>query len=131
MIFVFGSNTAGIHGAGAAKHAMLYEGAILRQGYGMAGNSFAIPTKDHKILTLPLDKIQMYVTEFKKFAQAVHIPGSDKQSHEFKVTRIGCGLAGYHDSDIAPMFLGSPDNCYFDTEWRQYLGSGYNYWGTV
>jgi hypothetical protein len=43
------------------------------------------------------------------------------ESAEFFVTRIGCGLAGYEDKDIAPMFKGVPDNCSFANEWKEYL----------
>lgn len=123
-IFVFGSNEAGLHGAGAARFALDKRGAVLRQPYGLQGRSFAIPTKDASIRhTLSLPEIQKYVDQFKLFAEQT------KDTHQFQVTRIGCGLAGLHDTDIAPMFEGSPDNCWFDEAW---LHSGLNgqYWGT-
>jgi len=44
-IFVFGSNLAGRHGAGAAKIANRLYGAIYGAGVGPMGNSYAIPTK--------------------------------------------------------------------------------------
>ncbi len=49
---------------------------------------------------------------------------------QFKVTRIGCGLAGLSDEDIAPMFLLAPNNCYFDTVWLPYLSDRAKFWGT-
>ena len=49
----------------------------------------------------------------------------------FKVTQIGCGLAGYKPEDIAPMFEGSPKNCWFDHAWYQWLGADYHYWGSL
>jgi hypothetical protein len=67
-IFVFGSNLAGRHGKGAALTAYKTYGAIYGQGIGLQGDSYAIPTKDEKINTLPLSKIKKYVEQFIKFA---------------------------------------------------------------
>lgn len=92
-IFVFGSNEAGRHGAGAAKW-----GAKYGQGEGLQGLTYAIPTKDHNIRTLPLEKIDIYVARFFSFALA-------HSGLTFLVTPIGCGLAGYKPEDIAPLFL--------------------------
>ena len=36
---------------------------------------------------------------------------------QFEVTRIGCGLAGYKDEQIAPFFTGAPSNCQLPEEW--------------
>lgn len=120
MIFVFGSNEAGIHGAGAAKWARQNHGAIMGIGNGLTGSSYAIPTKDKQIRTLPLTDIQKYVDEFIQFAK-------DSPDLIFQVTQIGCGLAGYKPWQIAPMFEMAPDNCLFDRAWSQYL-YGKNYW---
>jgi hypothetical protein len=49
VIFVFGSNPEGRHGAGSAKTAREKFGAIRGQGEGLQGNSYAIPTKDLRI----------------------------------------------------------------------------------
>lgn len=124
MIFVFGSNTAGVHGAGAAYDARVSYGAEPGHGFGHMGRSFAIPTKDSNIRTLPLEKIRPYVEAFKTYAAA-------RPDLQFKVTRIGCRLAGYTDAQIAPMFEDSPSNCYFDEKWAPYLGEQFNYWGTA
>lgn len=111
-IFVFGSNLAGIHGAGAALCAVKEHGACYGQGIGLQGTSYGIPTKDYKIRTLPLENIQRYVEDFLNFARSVpHM--------EFEVTRIGCGLAGYKDADIAPMFKDAPANCELPEGWRE------------
>lgn len=123
-VFVFGSNESGIHGAGAAKFALDNKGAIYGHSYGQAGDSWAIPTKDRDIRTMPLNRIEGYVVGFLTFAVG-------HPNLTFQVTRIGCGLAGYKDADIAPMFVGAPANCLFDEEWRVYLGDEYNYWGTM
>lgn len=104
-IFVFGSNEAGVHGAGAARYAHQNCGAIWGQGFGLAGRSFAIPTKDRKIETLPLSEIAKHVGWFIAIARTM-------PEENFLVTRIGCGLAGYTDDQIAPMFRDAPDNCF-------------------
>lgn len=111
MIFVFGSNLAGVHGAGAAKCALDVHGAIWGQGIGHQGNSYAIPTKDEHIKTLPLARIWSYVLQFMAYAKA-------NKELKFEVTRIGCGLAGYTDKDISPMFEYAPENCELPTGWR-------------
>ena len=122
MIFVFGSNEGGWHGAGAAKFALEHRGAKLRVPFGQEGQSFAIPTKDGTIKhTLKLPTIKAYVDEFIEEAK-LHPELS------FQVTRIGCGLAGLRDEDIAPMFKEAPENCWFDTAWQPWLGER-NYWG--
>ncbi len=114
-IFVFGSNLAGIHGAGAARYAVEHHGARYGQGIGLQGNSYGIPTKSHQILTLPLDEIQKHVGVFIQFAK-------DNPELTFEVTRIGCGLAGYTDYQIAPMFKGAPENCQLPEGWRNFHG---------
>lgn len=114
MVFVFGSNEGGRHGKGAALFAKLYYGAVYGQGFGLTGESFAIPTKtgEQKLRTLPLPAIREYVERFKAFA-------SEHPELQFGVTRIGCGLAGYQDEQIAPMFVGAPANCALPGIWEQ------------
>ena len=95
-VFVFGSNEAGRHGAGAAKQALRW-GAKYGQGVGLHGRTYAIPTKNKQLKVLSLPLIKLYVNDFIAFAAAhPHI--------NFLVTEIGCGLAGYSPRDIAPMF---------------------------
>jgi hypothetical protein len=110
-IFVFGSNEAGRHGKGAALTAYKEYGAVYGQGYGLQGVSFAIPTKDEGLKTLPLNKIRGYVDSFIKFALL-------NPDLKFSITRIGCGLAGYEDADIAPLFKTAPENCILPVGWR-------------
>ena len=124
MIFTFASNEGGLHGAGAAKTAYEKYGARWGKSYGHYGDSFAIPTKNELVETIAdVTRIYGYINGFIAYAK-----GHRKMI--FQVTRIGCGLAGFTDAQIAPMFIGSPKNCHFDEKWRQYLGDGYNYWGT-
>ena len=113
-IFVFGSNLAGRHGAGAAKFAYDNFGAVYGKGIGLHGNSYAIPTKDEFIISLPLDRIKVFVEDFKEFALT-------HPELDFELTPIGCGLAGYKYSDIGPMFRDSPKNITIPKEFLPYI----------
>lgn len=110
QIFVFGSNLAGRHGKGAALCAVKEHGAVYGQGSGLQGSSYAIPTKNRKLESLPLSLIKWYVTQFMQFARY-------HPNMTFNVTRIGCGLAGYTDTDIAPMFHHRLTNVNLPLEW--------------
>lgn len=96
-IFVFGSNLAGAHGGGAARAAMQRFGAVWGQGVGLQGQSYAIPTMQGGVET-----IKPYVDEFIAFAVG-------HPQYLFLVTRIGCGIAGFRDEEIAPLFRGALD----------------------
>ena len=115
FIFVFGSNLAGRHGKGAAKTALDHYGAIYGQGHGLQGSSYAIPTKDKKIRTLPLTEIAKYVTIFLEFAD-------EHPELTFFVSAIGCGYAGYTPAHIAPLFsVGVPLNVRLPEEFVEWL----------
>ena len=96
-VFVFGSNENGFHAAGAAKLAKDKFGAIEGKGFGPAGQSFAIPTKDWSMNQIPYDALECFVMRF--IGYALHNP--DKK---FLVTQIGCGLAGFKPEEVAPFF---------------------------
>lgn len=91
-IFVFGSNLAGMHAGGAARVAYERFGAIWGQGVGIQGQSYAIPTMQGGV-----DTIKPYVDDFIKLAR-------EWDQNTFYVTRIGCGIAGFTDKEIAPLF---------------------------
>ena len=91
-VFVFGSNLKGMHGGGAAYAAYKKFGAVMGQGVGLQGQSYAIPTMQGGVET-----IKPYVDEFIEFAKA-------HPELFFYVTRIGCGIAGFKDKEIAPLF---------------------------
>ena len=91
-IFVFGSNLDGMHGGGAARVAYNKFGAIWGQGVGLQGQSYAIPTMHGGV-----NVIKPYVDEFIDFAKS-------HTELKFLVTRIGCGIAGFTDEEIAPLF---------------------------
>lgn len=99
-VFVFGSNLAGVHGAGAAKHAMDHHGAIWNVSMGFCDptlQSYAIPTKSSSLHALALAKIEEYIKIFLSVAAGM-------PEKEFIITRLGCGLSGYSDDQIAPYF---------------------------
>ncbi len=91
-VFVFGSNLAGMHGGGAAYFAIKKFGAVMGCGVGLRGQSYAIPTMQGGVET-----IKPYVDDFITFALA-------HPELFFYVTRIGCGIAGFRDKEIAPLF---------------------------
>lgn len=91
-VFVFGSNLEGMHGGGAAYYAFRHFGAIMGCGVGLRGQSYAIPTMQGGVET-----IKPYVDEFIAFAK-------EHPELFFYVTRIGCGIAGFREKDIAPLF---------------------------
>lgn len=96
-VFVFGSNLAGNHAGGAARVARERFGAIMGQGVGMQGQSYAIPTMQGGVET-----IKPYVDDFIELAR-------EWDQTTFYVTRIGCGIAGFKDSEIAPLFSEAMD----------------------
>lgn len=91
-VFVFGSNLAGAHGGGAARLAYRQFGAVWGKGVGLQGQTYAIPTMQGGVET-----IRPYVEEFVQFARG-------HAELTFFVTRIGCGIAGFKDEEIAPLF---------------------------
>lgn len=111
-IFVFGSNLAGRHGKGAALFARRYFGARLGVGEGPTGMAYAIPTKDSRLRPRSLDDIAKSVDRFIRYAM-------EHRGLRFTVTRIGCGLAGFRDDQIAPLFHDAPSNCDLPNGWRE------------
>lgn len=122
MIFVFGSNTQGRHGAGSALYAYKKLGAKLGVGEGLTGGSYALPTVGHNISRMDFTTVKHHVGIFIEFA-------ANNPELEFQVTCVGCGLAGFTNEQIAPLFISSPSNCLFDTAWKQFLPKA-RFWGT-
>ena len=91
-IFVFGSNLQGMHGGGAARVAHEKFGAVWGEGIGLQGQSYAIPTMHGGV-----DAIAPYVNDFIAFAK-------EHPKLKFLVTEIGCGIAGFRISEMAPLF---------------------------
>ena len=112
MIFVFGSNLDGIHGAGAARFARLHHGAVMGIGEGVMGNSYALPTKGHGITYMTLAQIEPHIVRFLDFAKA-------NPAMTFALTPVGTGLAGHAKRDIWALLEkhGLPRNVYLTSTW--------------
>lgn len=123
MIFVFGSNRSGIHGAGAARYAAVHKGAEYGVGEGPTGSAYALPTKGFNITHITLEEVNIHVDRFIAYAR-------ENDHLEFQVTQIGCGLGGFTREEIAPMFEFAPMNCYFDWMWKSLMPESAQYWGT-
>ena len=91
-IFVFGSNLAGAHGGCAAWLAYRRFGAVWGEGVGLHGRTYAIPTMQGGV-----DTVKPYVDDFILFSK-------EHKELTFLVTRIGCGIAGFRNEEIAPLF---------------------------
>lgn len=115
VVFVFGSNLAGRHGKGAAKVAAEMFGARHGEAVGRLGMAYAIPTKNATFRPLPLNAVEFYIDGFVEYARS-------NMTTRFFVTRIGRGLAGNADADIAPLFRAAPCNCDLPEAWREWIG---------
>ena len=91
-IFVFGSNIEGMHMGGAARVAYEKFGAEWGVGDGPTGRCYAIPTMHGG-----LEDIRPYAKKFIAYAKA-------HPMERFLLTRVGCGIAGFKDSDMAQLF---------------------------
>lgn len=129
-VFVFGSNLAGRHGAGAAKTAKERFGAKYGIGEGYFTDpmpdgsfwtkSYALPTKDKNIRRLSLDEIAENIHRFISRTDMATLDFPDQQLYYY-LTPVATGLAGYKHKDIAPLFKDAC-NCWFPDVWRPYLG---------
>lgn len=88
---------------------MAYEnfGAVWGEGVGLHGQSYAIPTMHGGI-----EAIKPYIDRFCQFVW-------NHPNKIFLVTRVGCGIAGFKDEQIAPLFadLFDTDNVALPQEW--------------
>lgn len=114
QIFVFGSNLAGMHGGGSARAAVEKHGAVMGEGVGPQGNSYAIPTLDKDLRKLDLYDIAAHVGDFIEYARL-------NPELTFNVVAIGCGIAGFKPRDMAPMFADAPPNCNLPIEFTDVL----------
>lgn len=102
-VFVFGSNLASRHGLGAALFAAQFRGAQRGCAVGVTGQSYAIPTKDGDLRTLPLEAISVYVEQFIEYA-------AQHPKTYFQLTKVGCGLAGHQEDAMRRLFASAPAN---------------------
>ena len=113
-IFVFGSNLEGQHHGGAARTAYEKFGAEWGIGDGPTGQCYAIPTMHGG-----LEEIRPYALKFIEYAKA-------HSMNRFLLTRVGCGIAGFKDIDMAQLFEDILDvpNITYPKEWLPSLGIG-------
>jgi hypothetical protein len=110
-VFVFGSNREGKHGGGAARAAHQLYGAKWALGEGPQGRSYAIPTMDRIGYPLEVSEIRLHINRFLAYAER-------HSEAVFVLTRVGCGIAGYSDKEIAPLFRKAPANVILPLEWE-------------
>ena len=124
-VFTFGSNLKGAHGAGAAKQAVKW-GAIYGQGEGLMGQTYALPTKDENIKTLPIKDIYNHINNFIKVVE-------EHSELTFLVTPVGTGLAGYLPVVMAQMFkrLTKYDNVYLPKLFTDQYFDEEQYWDNL
>jgi hypothetical protein len=119
-IDVFGSNLAGVHGAGHAKDVKNYFYAKVGVGEGMTGQAYALPTKDHTIKTRTLDQVSESLNKFLLFA-------AENEKKQFFMARVGCGLAGFKDADIIGLLNAHesiPENIVLPGTWHNKVRGG-------
>ncbi len=110
-IFVFGSNLEGMHAGGAARVAYEKFGAEWGVGDGPTGKCYAIPTMHGG-----LEEIRPYAKKFIEYAKA-------HPMNRFLLTRVGCGIAGFKDSDMAQLFEDALDvpNITYPRQWFPFM----------
>lgn len=102
-IFVFGSNLWGLHDGGAAKTALEKFGAVYANPVGPQGQSYAIPTIKRDMHPMHPYSIKRYASDFIDYAK-------NHPDLTFYLTKVGCGIAGYSEQEIAPLFKDTPEN---------------------
>jgi hypothetical protein len=113
-IFVFGSNEIGIHGGGAAWYAHKKLGAVWTVGEGLTGKTYALPTCSAPGKPIPFSLLELYVGRFILFAES-------HPELRFFVSAVGCGIAGFNETDVAYLFKHAPENCDLPPKWYQLM----------
>ena len=104
-VFVFGSNTEGKHGDGAAKTAVDKFGAKYGEPKGLQGQSYAIITKDLSKgkRSVSLDSIYNQVIDLNDRAKV-------RDDLKFYVTKFGTDLAGFTTEEIKQIWQDIHEN---------------------
>jgi hypothetical protein len=111
-IFVFGSNQRGAHAGGAARLATEEFGAQEGVGEGLTGRCYAFPTLSANFEKVSRSSLEASRDRF--FATARQNP--DKT---FLLTKVGCGIAGFTEDEIRPLFKNAPANVILPEDWRR------------
>lgn len=113
-IFIFGSNTAGKHGAGAALQARLSWGAKWGIGEGITGQCYAFPTLDGSNSQLTQLPIEALVAS----RDRLYSTCAQHTDKIFLLTKVGCGLAGYPEETMRGLFVDPPANLILPLDWQ-------------
>ena len=121
QIFVFGSNALGYHTGGASGTARKKFGAVWGQAEGLQGQCYAIPVDYGKNIRKD-EEVRAAVGRFVTFAK-------EHPDLFFLVTRVGCGIAGYHDEEMAQFFIDALNlkNVTLPKSFVDALGGGVSY----
>lgn len=109
QVFVFGSNLAGSHAGGAAAQAVEW-GAETGVGEGLTGQTYAFPT-----LTRGMKKVSR--ASLKKSVKKLYETCKENPDKEFLLTKVGCGIAGFSEDEIRPLFADAPGNLVLPEDW--------------
>ena len=109
-VFVFGSNLAGRHGAGAARQAFKQFGAVMGVGEGLRGQSYAFPTLGRDLCQLPISRME-------ESRDQLYSVCADFPNKQFLLTKVGCGLAGHPEAIMRGLFTDAPANLILPEDW--------------
>ena len=111
-VFVFGSNKAGNHAGGAARTAVEKFGAVMGQGEGIQGQSYAIPTLDENMEKVSLDDLQQSLFRFCQYAE--------KESEKTSVEKTEKTVQKNYNPTIQKAY--PPEECADQESWRTIPG---------
>jgi len=116
QFFVFGSNLNGNHSGGAAKQAKEQFGAEEGIAEGLSGKTYAFPTLEREMTQRGIKALER--SRDRLFATARALP-----EKEFLLTKVGCGIAGYEESEMKALFYGfscgnRPKNIILPEDWQ-------------
>jgi hypothetical protein len=109
-IFVFGSNLGGRHAGGAARLAAERFGAEEGVGEGLTGQSYAFPTLTANFAMVSMEALERSRDRLYETARA-------HPKKTFLLTKVGCGIAGFAEEEIRPLFRNPPANVVLPEDW--------------
>lgn len=110
-VFVFGSNTSGQHGGGAARQAHLHFGARMGCGEGLTGQCYAFPTLNASLQQLPRRRLE-------EARDHLYWNCAQHPEKRFLLTKVGCGIAGYAEDRMRALFAEPPANLILPEDWN-------------
>lgn len=114
VVNVFATDVDGLHQNTEAERAVNQWGALVGNGEGPSGLSYAIPVYNSEGKVRPIEQLRGPIRRFLEYA-------SKNKKTIFKVSRLGCDLFGYDDFDVAPYFTNAPDHVILPVGWRTHF----------